>query len=358
MSLISKYGLTIYKEPLFVSNGKTISIDVPEYSVESGGGTYDYLAFPALAISDTGKLYTVYRQGSDHNITADGAITMRTSTDNGVTWGASVDLVARDGSTFHSNPNIAVTSTGRIIVTYSINTNSGEQRVIWVITSDNDGGTWSSPSKMTDIYEPDGQISGVGCDLEYVKATNTLLMTFFARPTNAGKRAPVIFSSTDNGDTWAFYSNIRPIEAEDFEEPQFVLTPTGMISCLLRSDVENASFYTYSLDGGLNWSRPVQVIDSVGKNPIGVSPDSTLLSLGRHSIAGGDFFRATISNSQDEGATWNTQFLTDRGEAYMYGGVVWSAVIDKFIIVWSVEVGTPFTGSCDLICKHISEVDV
>lgn len=356
MSLAGKYGLPTYRKPTFSSNGKSISFDATEYEVIDGTGeAMDYPAFPDLAIDASNYLHVVFRNGSDHNSTNNAGVAYTKSTDNGVSWSSPVEIVPSDESFLITNESIMISSTGRIIVVY--NKQSGSNRDPFFIYSDNSGTSWSTEAAFSTEYA-EGQVAGVSGGIE---DNGTIVWPFYGTYVTGQKRNAVLFSSTDNGASWDKFTNITPSgllingSDPDFEEPVVRQMQSGLLVALLRSDPSphTGTWFVYSYNG-VNWSWPVRVINSRGKNSLAVSPNGTLLSVGRDSNAAE--WRTIVSYSSDSGKSWTTQFIDSREGRAMYSGCVWSPAISKWVVVYATETGTENLGPTIMVCKHISEV--
>lgn len=353
MSINTDYNLGIYKLPRFVSNGKTVALDSSTL-IQLGAGLADYFLAPDLAVDANGVLHLVYVNGSGHN-SSDSVILYRRSTSvtsGGVVWGSPVTLVAAIADSVTTNPSICVTNTGRILIHYGFQPTGFRQ--VWMLHSDDGGNTWSAVRRMTEDYD-DNQITGPCSPI--VLADNTILKSFYARGAGAGAREGVIYRSTDNGDTFTYYTTMYPISSANLEEPSLLRRSDNLFISLVRSDPASTTFIMYS-QNGKNWSDKQVAYPSKGKDPIAKSPSGTLIAFGRYSVAGGDIDRSIVAYSNDGGKTWVWSFIGADSGRYMYAGVVWHAGIGKFISVVCSEVaGFPINnGPTRLECMIFNEV--
>lgn len=354
MSINTDYNLGVYKLPQFVSNGKTIDID-SETLIQLGSGGLDYYLAPDLAVDASGGLHCVYANGNAHN-SEDSFIAYRKSTSvtsEGVVWGSQVTLVPAIDSTITTNPSICVTNTGRILVHYGFHTTGLRQ--VWMLHSDDGGNNWSAVRRMTEDYALN-QITGPCSPI--VLEDNTILKSFYAtNEVPGGAREGVIYRSTDNGDTFTYYTTMYPNSSGNLEEPSLIRRSDNLFISLARSDPHDSTFMLCS-QNGKNWSWRQEAYPSIGKNPLAISPNGTIITLGRYSVAGADLKRSIFAYSNDGGKTWVWDFLIADLSRYMYAGVVWHSGIGKFISVVSVEVdgSTPFVGPTKLMNIIFNEV--
>jgi hypothetical protein len=353
----SIYTTSLYKRSAFTPIGKSISF-ASETVIETGSGTLDYLAFPALAVGPTTNyMYLFYRRGSNHNNALDGYIAFRKSTDDGTTWSVETTITAAHATDLITDPRCIVTSTGRVIVMYTkiIGWVSGVAKPsqTWLKYSDDDGATWSSEIRMTTDYNS-GQIGGPGNPIEI---SGTIYAPTYARPALTGNREGNLYKSTDNGLTWTSHAIMYTAISMDYEEPNIVNNGDGLCIALLRSDSQQWTRSIYSpienmFSSRNSWNATLQVdaFQSIGKNGVCATPSGLLVSTGRDVATG----RTVVAYSANRGQDWTKAFMDARTGTYEYGQFQYHPTYAKIIAVYAVE--TVAGATTQLICSRWNEV--
>ncbi len=278
-----------------------------------------------------GELLLMSREGTEH-ISNDGDVIMLRSKDRGTTWGdkqviaAIKDLDEREGCGLQlKNGTIVVgvfyndlyDSDGRYKSQQlkESNQKASDKRHrlgAYIITSRDDGHTWSEPKYIDTNEMPFANLEGP-TDAPIEMPDGSILMGIIAYGLQGDARdiASVMLRSTDNGKTWKYVSTI----ADDpggklggFVEPGIVRTKTGRIVAGLRNHgPENAIWVTYSDDDGKSWA-PVKKTEMIG-HPVDLlqlSDGRLMASYGvRTQHARPEGVRACFSS--DNGATWDIQ---------------------------------------------------
>lgn len=277
-----------------------------------------------------GDLLVTAREGAEH-IARDGDVIMLRSRDGGKTWGdkqviaATKDLDEREGCGIQLRD-------GTIVVAIFYNAlyrEDGEYEWDWaskvefgqgkrwlgtyIITSKDNGRTWSKPNHIDTKGMPFTDIEGPA-DAPIEMPDGSILMPVMGYNVRGDitNQAAVILKSTDKGQTWSYLSTM----AEDpggklghFQEPSLLRTRTGrLISAIRNAGPEQAIWTTYSDDGGRTWT-PIRQSTMIGHPAdlmqledgrilctYGIRPD-------RHANPGG--IRASFSS--DNGETWQVE---------------------------------------------------
>lgn len=248
-----------------------------------------YSTFPGVARAGNGDLLVTFRRAPlepegpatvEHVHTLSRGMLVR-STDEGLTWTPEpVELCPAD-ELAQQDPAIALTSTGRLVANFfrwqarpeaeehslpadvyclkakgALWTNAG----VGVVTSDDDGHTWS------DMVRVGPTCSGAGCRGRVVEPEPGLLLLPCYRPctrehTPQGHEAFLV-ASRDGGRSWAFHATVARSAGDEkehmYHEPFLVATASGGLVCFMRCYVEGGLMeYAVSDDMGLTWSAPV-----------------------------------------------------------------------------------------------------
>lgn len=243
-----------------------------------------FYRIPSLVVTQSGVLLAFCE--ARHNASGDHAendILLKRSSDGGRTWGP-VQVVAKDGRNSLNNPTaVIVRETGRIILMYQrwpCGYHAGDDpahniKVVepgyegdricrtFLITSDDDGSSWSRPREITRAVKRTGQERGtvagpgIGIQLRRGSHAGRLVMPFYESP--GPYRTYAVFSD-DRGDTWSCGAPADDKSAGGGNENQMVELADGSIMVnSRRSGKGNACRKTAtSRDGGETWSGLVE----------------------------------------------------------------------------------------------------
>ena len=273
-----------------------------------------YSTFPGVARAGNGDLLVTFRraplepeghEAAQHVHTRSRGVLVRSS-DEGVTWTQDpVELCPRD-ELGQQDPAIAVTSTGRLIANYfrwqahpeceavSLPENSFPLRakgVLWtnagvgVVTSDDDGRTWSDLTRVQPTLE------GAGCRASVLEPEPGLLLLpcyrAATREDNSLGHEALIVASRDDGNTWAFYATVAHSPGDEkqhqYHEPFVVATASGRLVCFMRCYVDGGLMeYAVSDDLGLTWAEPVvSTVWGYPQSALRLSDDRVFLAYGK-----------------------------------------------------------------------------
>ncbi len=265
--------------------GPSDSTDGPSLSdvFVNGDGHYPAYRIPAVLTSSAGTLLA-FAEGraslSDH---AANDIVLRRSLDHGLTWGA-LQLLHDDGTNSLNNPCVVQDAlTGRILLMYQRYPYGCHESCVvpgytganicrsFLLSSDDDGATWSEPQEITEQVKPPAPADsvcsgpGIGIQLRHPGAdgipgtaddrAGRLVMPFNHGEAGSVWRVYAVFSD-DHGVTWS-YGAIAPAGAEAGygNEVQMVELSDGRV--LLNARNQGGLKYrkvATSADGGATWS--------------------------------------------------------------------------------------------------------
>jgi hypothetical protein len=327
------------RQDVVALNKQTQKLATQVYRKQSGQDRFEHFVIyqngfrhvhPADLIAlKNGELLLMAREGTEH-ISKDGDVIMLRSKDQGRTWGEKQtvgsikDLDEREGcgiqlkdgtvlvAIFYNN---LYDSDGR----YKSEQGKAERARApdkrrglgaYIITSRDDGHTWSEPNYIDTTGMPFSNLEGP-TDAPIQLPDGALLMGVIAYGLNhdAQDTTSVMLRSDDQGKTWKYLSTI----ADDpggklggFLEPGIVRTKTGRIVAGLRNHgPDHAIWITYSDDDGKTWS-PVKETDMIGHpaDLIQLSDGRLMASYGvRTEHARPEGVRACFSS--DNGETWD-----------------------------------------------------
>jgi hypothetical protein len=304
---------------------KLLGADGLEHQVIYSDG-FRHLHPADLVKLKNGELLLMAREGTEH-ISVDGDVILLRSSDSGKTWGGKQviagikDLDEREGCGLQL-------SDGTIVVGIFYNnlydadgiykginkkptTKPGMRNLgCYVITSTDDGHTWSGPNYVNTDGMPFTNIEGpTDAPIEMPDGSILMGVIGYGIDNDAKNVASVMLRSADKGQTWKYLSTIASDPGGrlgGFAEPGIVRTKSGRIVAGLRNHgPDNAIYTTYSDDEGKTWAaaqktamygHPVDLIqlrDGRVMATYGIRPE--------HAIPGG--VRACFSS--DEGKSWD-----------------------------------------------------
>lgn len=298
------------------------------------------IRIPSVVVTKKGTVLAFAEGRAADADQAKNKLILKRSTDGGKTWGK-VAVIAEDGDKALNNPCAVVEREGgQVLLMYQsypagVGERSGKIQpgydgdlVVrnWLITSDDDGATWTKPRDITRETKREKVVTitaggpGIGIQLRHGKHAGRILMPFNEGPFGVWNIYAVY--SDDKGKTWAM-GDAAPgglIDApkggktSTVNEAQFVELKDGSIRFNVRRWSGKAVRKTcVSEDGGGTWSKVEDAPDLTdpgcmasvlrytdpadgGKSRILFSgPESTKRENG------------TVFVSYDEGKTWPTK---------------------------------------------------
>ena len=268
---------------------------------------------------------------------AENKIVLKRSSDAGKTW-SPLQVICEDGKNSLNNPcAVLVRETGRVLLIFQrfpqiVDEHTAQPGIDgdkicrnWLITSDDNGRSWSKPEDITATTKrPAGVTSlasgpGIGIQLRRGEHAGRILFPFNQGP--YGKWKVYAVFSDDQGKTWSF-GETAPDAPKGFgNEVQFVELTEGSLRLNARAQGGNHRRQTaVSKNGGKTWSALADVPDLI--EPICAAsvlrfsdPADGKKGLLLYSGPDSDKKRAdgTIWLSEDDGETWPQKKLLAGG---------------------------------------------
>lgn len=202
------------------------------------------------------------------------------------------------------SPTIAIDSSGRIVIVYSIPINEG--RGIYTTTSNDGGLTWSPPNQVINA-----QTLGLEAinnpQLAMVDERNYhLIWMDYQFVENRFIPNGLYYSrSLDGGQTWT-----EPVKVNQSQVlwAQLLVSPTGVVHRIWQERSEQDNFlHEYSANNGENWQKAVPYSsfgEKIGQPAVGIDPSGRL-----HSI---QIIRPSENNFSLEPLRWENYWYPDQ----------------------------------------------
>jgi sialidase-1 len=292
---------------------------------------YRSIRIPSLVTTKQGTLLAFAEGRAQPKDQAENDIVSKRSSDGGATW-SPLRVLAEDGMHSLNNPTAVVTETGRVLLMYQripghMHETSQETATgydgpniyrTFLITSDDDGVTWSPPRDVTRGTKRETRAttvcSGPGLAIQLTRGPHKgrLVVPFNEGPYHQWNNYAAL--SDDGGETWRCGENVPQAMLGDrsqINEVQMVELSDGSVFLNSRqfagAKVRRTSV---SRDGGATWGPIAEAAElrdpSCMASVIRYSFDDAN-GHGRLLYAGPDSARrdtGTIYLSTDDGATW------------------------------------------------------
>jgi sialidase-1 len=295
------------------------------------------IRIPSVVVTQEGTVLAFAEGRAANADQAKNKIVLKRSIDGGNTW-SKILMIAEDGDRALNNPCAVVEhQSGQVLLMYQsypagIGERSGDiipgyngDRIVrsWLITSDDDGQTWSRPRDVTRESKREKTVTtvasgpGIGIQLHSGKHAGRILIPFNEGPFGVWNVYAVY--SDDQGKTWqmgevapgALVDNGKGGQTSTVNEAQFVELQDGSIRFNVRRWAGMPLRKTcVSNDGGITWSMVEDVPEQVDPScmaSIFRYPDSSNGSKSRVLFSGpqsANRENGTVFVSYDEGKTW------------------------------------------------------
>lgn len=240
------------------------------------------IRIPSVVVTKSGTVLAFAEGRAADADQAKNKVALKRSTDGGKTWGK-IATIAEDGDKAMNNPCAVIERAGgQVLVMYQsypagVDERSGTirpgyegDRVVrnWVIASDDDGATWSTPREVTKETKRETAVTtvasgpGIGIQLRHGQHAGRILIPFNEGPFGVWNIYAAY--SDDKGKTWEM-GEVAPgglIDAgkdkktSTVNEAQFVELKDGRVRFNVRRWAGKAVRKTcVSEDGGATWSK-------------------------------------------------------------------------------------------------------
>jgi hypothetical protein len=260
----------------------------------------DHNAFGGLCIAPNGDLVAAYRKATDHSLTFDGTIEVKISTDGGTTWGSETTVLS-SGSWDYVSASLTTLEDNRIMMAVGRRDNLGVAVTngITIITSNDNGKSWSSETEVTNSFTDRVREGGPVIEL----ANGDLLYPCYGMDTGDTDRSCRVSRSQDGGATWSALSEMADGETDslNYTEPGLVLLANGDILCLIRDTTSLVIKICTSDDSGATWGALTAGISGEGRCTPFLLSTGEIIDIQRNA---NNSELPHLASSLDSGSSW------------------------------------------------------
>ncbi|MEU0567169.1 exo-alpha-sialidase [Nonomuraea sp. NPDC005983] len=304
--------------------------------------TYENFHVHALGITRTGTVLAFTEGRYEVCDAGPRDVLLRRSTDGGATWQPTQVVVpSQDGSSPGNPAMVADRATGEVFLFYNVGTRdagnttcSADRTRLFVISSRDDGLTWSQPRELTSLFDgnPNGWTlhnAGPGNGLQlangrlYMPANHRREISYSVPERRYGMSG---LYSDDHGATWQAATPVPVSASYPMNEVRVYQRSDGALVANTRNAVGGGQrrIVAISQDGGTTWSEPkldtaidsYVAVDSAVRRysggPGGNGPDRLLFS--RPDSTARE--NMTVSISYDEGYSYRYSKVVNAGPSY------------------------------------------
>lgn len=209
--------------------------------------------------SNSNIIVQTFQDTVNHYYEAAAKISVRKSTDKGLTWGSKTTAFDPTGAD-SAREHCAGYGTGDRLHIIDITITSllvGSTRKLWYLYSDDDGGTWSTPLDITSILPADGLAASRTYSTIIENAGRLMCVIYSVTSEVASTNSALyLIYSDDNGANWN-YKTIRASAASPYlNESAIVALSSTSVLVISRNDTTKEWSHIISSNNGDTWGAP------------------------------------------------------------------------------------------------------
>lgn len=251
---------------------------------------------PSICRTATGRLFMLYRQGTDHYVSRDGVFKLTHSDDDGRSWTAPETVLSLAPNWDLQGQGISESRDGSTLwLSYFKASSAAAAAGVFVRTSTDHGETWSDEARIDDLAV--AATTDVILDLE----DGTLLLGIYGRGASTETSdSAFVARSSDRGATWTL-TRIKdgPADGRAYQEPVLAVNGLTVVAAFRWGSIQSVGT-AVSTDGGWTWGAGAARFAGTGKPHVFWLDTWTLACIYRELGTG----HARIRSSRDLGATW------------------------------------------------------
>ena len=291
--------------------------ELPRFFYPGGSQPLGFNAYPVVCRNDAGKTSVVWSHAPHRgDRTAEKRLVITSSADEGRTWGPVRTIFMKEGSDTVPTGLFAHRDGSLSCYLILLGDSDGSRGNI-VITSKDDGETWSDPQEFLAGGKPLGKHEGLYSTPMRLSDGTVLICGYEYKTAGGGSEGSnaerldrsLLFRSSDDG-----HSYQKPIyfDPDNFDHNECMVAEVGegKLVAFMRTLSAPAMWTTTSEDGGNTW-RPLVQSDVSAECPFLFTHSTGTLIMGNRGY--GTYIRL----STDKGKTWGTTIRMSPASAMM-----------------------------------------
>ena len=275
----------------------------------ANAGDARYAAFPGATVLADGRVFMIWREGTDHVAAKDGIFRAQTSADQGRSWSTAFTVLSLPGVDLR-DPSVSMSADkSTMYLLYFKGSATGVAEGVFLRQSTDQGATFG-PEVRIDPNQP----YAAGASPVVPLANGLLLCTWYGKDASADARESVyVATSPDGGTTWG--NQVKLIDGVaaglDMQEPWAAVNGDTVVIMYRHGTSANIGVVV-STNGGATWGAPFLAFPGTGRPSVVFTAESKTLVCTYRAPTGGTGQHGLVRYSRDFGATWSQAYLLER----------------------------------------------